>query len=415
MPRPGFFQPGELAPRQASLSVIRQPGCAACGLYKTCISPKMPVYGKGRKKVLVIGEAPGRTEDEQGRPFVGESGQVLQTAFRKAGLELFQDCWVSNALICRPKGNELPKDPKKVIEHCRPNVLTLLRDLKPEVVILLGNAAVQSVIGWLWKEDAKGISRWGGWRIPSMRLNAWVCPTYHPSFVMRQKHKRRGQPCAEEALWQSHLDAACSLAGNGPPYDPSPPELERCVKRTLDPAEASVLIHRYIDAGRPVAFDYETDRLKPDHPDARIVCCAVSDGVTAVAYPWQGAARKATRDLLYSETPKLGWNIQFEQRWTERDLGNPVEWNNWLLDGMLAAHALDSRRGTKGLKYQAFARLGTESYDDAVKPYLKAESANLPNRVADISLDALLRYCGMDALLEAKLCKILGPQVGVKV
>lgn len=310
---------------------------------------------------------------------------------------------------CRPRRNKLPKDPKQLIEHCRPYLLRAVKELGPEVIILLGGVPVYSLIGWLWKEDSKGTMRWAGWQIPSARLNAWVCPTFHPSFILRGQ-KGRGADVAE-ALFNAHLEAACSLRGR--PYDPAPPDLAKCVRCVHDPERAADHVHRYIDAGRPVAFDYETDRLKPDHPDARIVCCGVSDGATSVSFPWHGAARKAVKELLLSDVPKVGWNCKFEEKWTRRDLG--VRVNNWALDGMLAAHVVDNRQGTKSLKFQAFARLGQDSYDDHIKPYLSAETGNDRNRVAELSLDKLLHYCGLDALLEAKLGQLLAPQVGVEL
>src|SRR5688572_528647 len=86
------------------------PKCGACGLLKGCKSPKMPVSGKGAKGILIIGEAPGRDEDIQGRPFVGATGEKLETTLRKLGVEMRRDCWLTNALICRPKANVIEKE-----------------------------------------------------------------------------------------------------------------------------------------------------------------------------------------------------------------------------------------------------------------------------------------------------------------
>lgn len=406
--RRGFFKPGEVGQQRASLNVIRQPGCAACGLHKGCLSPKMPVHGQGARKILVVGEAPGENEDYQGKPFVGKSGEMLKTALGRNQVGLFQDCWVTNSLRCRPKRNKLPKDPKKLIEHCRPYLLTAIKELQPEVIILLGGVPVQSLIGWLWKEDMKGIMRWAGWQIPSTRLNAWVCPTYHPSYVGRERSKD-GQ--VVEALFQTHIDAACALSGR--PYPDGPPDLRKAVKCIHNPDEAADLIHRLIDAHRPVAFDYETDRLKPDHPNARIVCCSVSDGTVSVAFPWHGAAVRAMKELLTSDIPKVGFNVKFEECWTRRALGIRV--CNWVFDGMLAAHVIDNRPGTKSLKFQAFVRMGADSYDDEIKPYLMADDGNQRNRITELSLSKLLLYCGVDSLYESRLAAMLAPQLGVEL
>src|SRR5207248_1982220 len=72
----------------------RLPQCGECGLLKKCHSPKMPVDGEGRRKVLVLGESPGKNEDEQNRPFVGDAGETLRKAFARLDVDLRRDCWI---------------------------------------------------------------------------------------------------------------------------------------------------------------------------------------------------------------------------------------------------------------------------------------------------------------------------------
>src|SRR5690606_3533793 len=82
---------------------------------------------------------------------------------------------------------------KKQIEYCRPNLNRTIKQLKPKVIIPLGGTAVQAVLAPIWKEAPGSISKWTGWNIPSQELNAWVCPTFHPSYVIRElsdKNKR---------------------------------------------------------------------------------------------------------------------------------------------------------------------------------------------------------------------------------
>lgn len=402
--RKGFFTGAEVSDRQPLPMV---PRCGLCRLHEGCSSPKMPVSGKGERGVLVVGEAPGRTEDEQGRPFVGESGQRLKDALRKVGVELYRDCWVTNAVICRPPSNKLPP---KAVEWCRPNVMNAVNTLRPSTVILLGGAAVQSVIGWLWKEDPGGVSRWAGFRIPDRTLNAWVCPAYHPAHVICQERSDREDALA--VIWEQDLHAALALEGR--PYRKVPESVKvQCLTDPDAAAEAvRVIRESCLISGRPVAFDYETDRLKPDRKAARIVCCGLSDGLTTVAYPWAGRAVGETSGLLQdARVRKLGHNAKFEDRWTCAVLGHPVA--GWAFDGMLGAHALDTRRGTKGLKFQAYAKLGAQSYDEAVKPYLQGDGGgNAPNKIHELPLQTLLKYCGTDAYLEYELSKVLAHELG---
>ncbi len=407
----------ELAPSRKEDKLI--PRCGACGLHEHCDSPKMPVWGEGRRKVLVVGEAPGSVEDKEGRPFIFTTGQHLRKALAPLGVDLDRDCWVTNSLRCWPwtwahkeggtkyKKNRTPTELE--IDHCRPNLLNAIRELNPEVILLLGNAPVKSLIGWLWKEDPGGIGKWAGWTIPCQRLNAWICPTYHPSYLLREENP------VLDRMWAKHLEAAFSLEGR--PWK-EVPDYPSKVWRILDPRHASPVLEIMSQGHRPVAFDYETDRLKPDHPDARIVCCSASDGETTIAYPWVGEAVQATRDFLRSPVPKIAQNLKFEHRWSIAQLGCKVR--NWVFDTMVAAHVLDNRQGVAGLKFQAFVLLGQESYDDRVKPYLKSQGGgNSPNKLPEVvregGLNGLLLYCGLDSLLEWEIAQIQAEKLGIRL
>lgn len=347
-------------------------------------------------------------EDEQGKPFVGPAGQELQKVLRKIGVDLRQDCWIVNALRCRPPNNKI-KD-ERSIEWCRPLTIQNIEELKPEIIIPLGTTAVKSIIGWVWKENPGGITRWAGYQIPSRQLNCWITPTYHPSFALRG-NEHNGERRLLDLFFQRHLEAAFSLQGRPWGQVPRP---ERNVRVCLDMREASTAISLLTRQGRPLAFDFETDRGKPDARGSRILSCALSDGRAAIAYPWLGEAVGATRAFLEDATvPKIGWNARFEHRWVKRILGIDVQ--NWVFDGMLAAHAMDSRKGTKGLKFQSFVVLGADSYDDGLKKYMETENNNQENRLREVPLEKLLLYNGLDALYEAQIAKVQSKQLGIKL
>ena len=109
------------------------------------------------------------------------------------------------------------------------------------------------------------------------------------------------------------------------------------------------------------------------------------------------------RDLLDSPIPKIGQNIKFEERWLLKKFGRGV--CNWVWDGMLAAHALDNRRGICGLEFQAFVLLGQAPWDSAVAPYMKSDGPNKPNRIRELDLGKLLEYNALDAILEFEVAK----------
>jgi uracil-DNA glycosylase family 4 len=366
----------------------------------------MPVAGEGRRKILVCGEAPGAEEDSQGRPFVGPSGQYLQGHLAAAGIDLFRDCWVTNSAICRPPHNALPE---KAVFHCRPNVVNAIKELGPETIILLGAGAVQSVVGWLWKEDVGPVGRWVKWKVPARKVNAWVCPTWHPSFLLRSQGKR--EYALLERMFRDHLRTAGECSGR--PWPEPVPDPLRQVRCLYDPEEAASEIRRLAGGSRLTAFDYEASTLKPDGPEAGIVCCSLSDGETTIAFPWVGEAVRAMKEFLRSEVPKCGANVKYEQRYSMAVLGLRVR--NWVWDTMLAAHVLDNRPGITGLKFQAFARLGVGPYDEQVAPYLKAANSNARNRVCQVAMDKLLAYCGADSLLEWELARLQMEEMGFRL
>jgi uracil-DNA glycosylase len=367
------------------------PRCGQCGLYKTCKSPKMPPSGKGRKRILLLGESPGETEDEQGIQFIGKTGSYLQRVLSKIGVDMRKDCWITNSIICRPPKNILPKP---AIAHCQPNLTKTLKQFDPDVIIPLGGPAVQSLLSLVWKEEVGPIGRWAGFCIPCQEPNAWICPTYHPSYVCRMLDQRDE---VTARFFERHLQIA--VGKEGKPWDTIEDPGDK-VKRILDSDEAVKWIE-YLTGEDPVAWDLETSYLKPDHPKARIVCCSMSDGDTTIAYPWDGKAIEATKKFLLSDTPKMGWNCKFEERWCRAKLGLVV--NNWIWDGMVNQHILDNRPGICRLKFQAFVRRGQPDYEAHIAPYLKSSGSNTENRIKDIDILDLLRYCGMDSYLEHEI------------
>ncbi len=153
-------------------------GCRRCrlgeGRKKT-----VPGEGPADAKFMFIGEAPGRREDETGRPFVGRSGKLLRESMRKAGLDP-GDCFITSPIKCRPPKNRKPR--KDELEACRPWLEKQIEVVDPSVVVLLGNFATKALL------EKTGVTKLHGeWEKRGGRL---FFVTFHPAAVLRGMVKR---------------------------------------------------------------------------------------------------------------------------------------------------------------------------------------------------------------------------------
>lgn len=386
----GFFRPLALAVKPKTES--RLPQCGACGLYKKCISPKMEVTGRGKVRLLLVGEAPGQKEDKIGKQFVGDAGNVLRKILRSVDLDI-EDVWKTNSVICRPPHNEISD---VYIESCRPNLLKTIAELKPKVIMLLGLSAVKSVIGVDWERNIGQMSTWVGWTIPSIRFGAWLCPTYHPSYVLRL-----GEDQTIVRMVKDHFKQAIGLLRKRVPDHST--DLEKRIEVVTDLSEARMRLLELAREEGTLAFDYETTGLKPDDKRHRIVSCSFcTDSERAWACRIDpvlfGPLVKVLRN---KKLRKVASNLKFEERWTRSKLGVGVA--NWHWDTMLAAHVLDNRSGITSVKFQSYVLLGVPSYDSRVAPYLEARESNGFNRIDEIPERDLLVYNGIDSLLEFRV------------
>ena len=137
------------------------------------------VFGVGspQARVVFVGEAPGRDEDLQGEPFVGEAGQILTRIITRMGLSR-ATVYICNVLKCRPPGNRNPHVDE--IDRCGPFMLRQVQAIKPEVVVALGTFAAQTLL-----RTKEPISKLRG------RFHDYhgipLMPTFHPSFLLRNR------------------------------------------------------------------------------------------------------------------------------------------------------------------------------------------------------------------------------------
>ena len=152
-----------------------QHGCPLAG------SRTHVVFGMGNADadLMFVGEAPGATEDQQGKPFVGRAGRLLDELLGEIGLSR-RDVFIANILMCRPPGNRDPLPEE--IEECKPYLMRKIELIEPKVIATLGNFATKTLT-----QSPVGITRCCG--RPQERtvagLDVVIYPLFHPAAALR--------------------------------------------------------------------------------------------------------------------------------------------------------------------------------------------------------------------------------------
>jgi uracil-DNA glycosylase family 4 len=155
--------------------------CVKCVLCKTC---NHIIFGEGNMNaaIFIIGEAPGRDEDIQGRPFVGKSGQLLDKILAACGFTRDEHVFISNIVKCRPPDNRVPTPLEAAA--CIPWLLKQIELINPKIMILLGATALKYMAG----PDYRITRERGNWL---NLLNRLAMPVYHPAALLRDPSLKR--------------------------------------------------------------------------------------------------------------------------------------------------------------------------------------------------------------------------------
>lgn len=178
-----------LIPTHPTLSQLQKSaaGCQACPLWKNATQT---VFGEGAQKarVILVGEVPGNDEDQQGHPFVGPAGRLLDEALAEAGIDR-DETYVTNVVKhfkWEPLGKRrLHKKPTtREIAACRPWLDAEIQVIQPDVIVCLGATAAQALLGREFR-----VTRQRGQLIESP-LARYVAATVHPSSILRAPDER---------------------------------------------------------------------------------------------------------------------------------------------------------------------------------------------------------------------------------
>jgi uracil-DNA glycosylase family 4 len=177
--------------------------CTRCGL---AAGRTQVVFGRGDPDadLLFVGEGPGQQEDEQGEPFVGRSGQLLdRLLLEETGLTRDR-VRVINVVMCRPPGNRDPQPEE--IEACSPYLARQIELTRPRVIVTLGNFATKHLL-----QTKEGITKLRGRSHPHPS-GAVIVPTYHPAAVLRGGAEPMAQMRADLVRAKLLLDGAPAVA-----------------------------------------------------------------------------------------------------------------------------------------------------------------------------------------------------------
>ena len=171
-------------PTRLSVLAERVAACTKCVLHE---QRKQTVFARGNPEaeLCFVGEGPGADEDEQGAPFVGKAGQLLDRMIVAMGYRP-EDVYVCNVVKCRPPNNRKPEPDE--MAACLPYLSEQLDVVAPRVIVALGGTAAQGLIG-----APVSITRIRGeWRL--YRTSIPMMPTFHPAYLLRN-------PAAKREVW----------------------------------------------------------------------------------------------------------------------------------------------------------------------------------------------------------------------
>ncbi len=169
--------PLSLKEKQQRLALMNEQEVSGCRKCRLCETRTHTVFGEGdpQASIFFIGEGPGETEDNTGRPFVGRAGELLNKQIAAMGLRREQ-VFIANIVKCRPPNNRVPAPDE--VATCTPYLERQLEIVSPKVIVTLGLPAAKYM---LKSSSTMGRLRgqWQDWR------GTKLMPTYHPAFLLR--------------------------------------------------------------------------------------------------------------------------------------------------------------------------------------------------------------------------------------
>lgn len=358
------------------------PDCLSCPARRLCERPKRLTQRESAKVLIVTDYALRLPDGSPTREY-----HMIKNLLGRVGFSM--DDVVTIPCMASDQA------PETAWAQCQPLMIAEIQRLNPTVIIPWGKSAIASVLGWLWGKTVEMREIWYGYQIPCRELNAWVVPMGR----LGGKAKNSKMVGVADVWAYRHLKAGMSLTAR--PYKTVPEYKVRTLYNKGEIVDALA----EAAASSLSAFDYESTGLKPDQKKQKLISCGVSwlvgDVPETVAFCIDRDVVPALKNYLVSPSRKVAANAKFEVRWSKAKLGVDVTHVVW--DTLLAAHWENPTKATKGLKFQAFARLGVKYFAGSVEHHFEDVGPDGLNMIHRVPLHELLLYNGIDAVAELDL------------
>jgi uracil-DNA glycosylase family 4 len=296
--------------------------------YRNC----MMGCGNKSAKLMVVGEALGKEEAMRGKPFVGQSGQLLRNDLLiEQGINP-TELYISNAVKCRPLENRTPTAGE--VENCREYLVNEIKAVKPRVILALGTTALSSLT------NLTGITRLIGKVLYSYEFCCYIVPCSHPSYLLRLQHDRRANDLdLKDALEAVRI--AWALTKKPVPQPPS------TITELIDGQDAAAVTRMkaaLMDDSGVLAYDIETTGLDYFTDALRGIAFTVDDNHAYFVTESVVTAEKAYFQKLFATRKQIiVHNAAFDMRMMKR-WGFIMDKARWR-DTMLMHHLADENQG----------------------------------------------------------------------
>lgn len=367
-------------------------GCSTCYFGGKKIDNK----GDESSPFVIVGESPGIMEIHYGKPFVGDSGKVLEETLKQVGITEDIKPYYTNAIMCLPR-KKTPESLAAACIACRDRLLADLKKYPRKVILVLGNGALWSVLG----DFNLKITKERGKLFKSPLASVGVVAAVHPAFLLRGGGNfKQFQMDLRYSLDLVREGEVAMKLPNGSSY--------RVLETERDAHRFEEELHSLPD-GTLVAKDIETTGF--NYQTDRILCMGFQHTPKLITI----VPGELIRPGMFQRRLRQGWhNGKFDMRFL-RYYGCSDAFVDE--DSMLLSYALNERRGIHDLDAAASDYLGSPNHKHMVDPYIKgtiidAHTGKKRKRnYGDIPWDILVKYTALDLSDTYQLIELLKPQV----